>query len=149
MLVSTSLSFRLKQRAILDFVGGHTFQKPYSTLLICQNYWDLDIIAWISFGCVIVWAKIKGWRLMTLGPRWASVCYHHQCKKPSCSWDPAGPLLQEQALTFDHTAKLISPTSPKSIETYLLKPQKQGSIPSDGIIWETNNFLVDLEAVYE
>ena len=84
-----------------------------------------------------------------MGPRWASVCYHHQCKKPSCSWDPAGPLLQEQARTFDHTAKLISPTSPKSIETYLLKPQKQGRIPNDEIIREANNFQVDLKAVYE
>ena len=84
-----------------------------------------------------------------MGPRWASVCYHHQCKKPSCSWDPAGPLLQEQARTFDHTAKLISPTSPKGIESYLLRPQKQGSIPNDGIIWEANNFQVDLKAVYE
>ena len=39
-----------------------------------------DIIAWISFRFVIVWAKIKGWRLMTLGPCWVSVCYHHQCQ---------------------------------------------------------------------
>ena len=84
-----------------------------------------------------------------MGPRWASVCYHHQCKKPSCSWDPAGPLLQEQAHTYNHTAKLISPTSRKGIELYLLRPQKLDRIPNDEIIREANNFQVDLKAVYE